>query len=64
MVCLTLFYVVINPILFSEIDSKDAWISRSVLGEQLWLEDGHVPPRRVTLCGQVQPSIRIGHESD
>jgi len=41
MVGLTLLYVVINPILFSEPESKDAWISRSVLGEQLWLEEGH-----------------------
>jgi len=24
-----------------EPESKDAWISRSVLGEQLWLEEGH-----------------------
>jgi len=40
MVGLTLLYVVINPILFSEPESKDAWISRSVL-EQLWLEEGH-----------------------
>lgn len=38
---LTLLYVVINPILFPEPDTKDAWISRSVLGEQLWLEEGH-----------------------
>ncbi len=41
MVGLTLLYVVINPILFPEPENKDAWISRSVLGEQLWLEDDH-----------------------
>ncbi|SFS08320.1 hypothetical protein SAMN05216559_3402 [Halomicrobium zhouii] len=41
MVGLTLLYVLLNPILFPEPESKDAWISRSVLGEQLWLEDGH-----------------------
>lgn len=41
MVGLTILYVVINPILFPEPETKDAWISRSVLGEQLWLEEGH-----------------------
>lgn len=29
------------PFLFPEPETKDAWISRSVLGEQLWLEGGH-----------------------
>lgn len=38
---LTLLYVVINPILFPEPENTDAWINRSVLGEQLWLKDGH-----------------------
>lgn len=41
MVGLTLLYVVTNPVLFPEPETKDAWISRSVLGEPLWLEDGH-----------------------
>lgn len=41
MVGLTLLYVVINTVLFPEPESKDAWISRSVVGEQLWLEEGH-----------------------
>lgn len=41
MVGLTLLYVVINPVLFPEPETKDAWISRSVLGEQLWLDEGH-----------------------
>lgn len=29
------------PLLFPEPETKDAWITRSVLGEQLCLEDGH-----------------------
>ncbi|EMA68806.1 hypothetical protein C461_04227 [Halorubrum aidingense JCM 13560] len=41
MVGLTLLYVVINPVLFPEPETEDAWISRSVLGEQLWLAEGH-----------------------
>ncbi|GAB3417051.1 hypothetical protein GCM10027435_15300 [Haloparvum alkalitolerans] len=41
MVGLTLLYVAVNPILFPEPETTDAWISRSVLGEQRWLADGH-----------------------
>jgi hypothetical protein len=41
MVSPILLYFIVNLHLFSEPESKDAWISWSVLGEQRWLKDGH-----------------------
>lgn len=41
LVGLILAYVALNPILFPEPERTDAWVSRAVLGEQRWTEDGH-----------------------
>lgn len=36
----TALFVLLNPILFPATDDHEAWMSRVVLGERLWLEEG------------------------
>jgi len=35
-----LAFFVVNPILFSEPKNKDNWMSKSILGEELWTKKG------------------------
>jgi hypothetical protein len=36
----TTLFVLLNPVLFPAVDSDEAWMSRVVLGERLWLSEG------------------------
>ena len=37
---LLVVFFVVNPILFPESKSKNSWMSKSVLGEEMWLKKG------------------------